>query len=268
MNDLLTNAQDLRNRAIAQQEKTSKPPAPKVPGLTAMQQAAMEKAEHQADLIRDVAFAALIAGSVPFGKEVGGSGFKLYLDKLRRESGDPSDPIERMMVEQIAMAHFRIGQLHARAESAKTSEESKIFLGAAARLTSEFRRLALALKQYREPNGKRQFTVVRQQNVSAAGQQIAYVAQNNSSHKNVLSDDSKLTSKRLDYAPQGTPFPELQTSGSRTTEPIVARTVDAGGARTAAADGPPEPALEALNGTEDREGQSQISGQRSLAADG
>ena len=132
----------------------------------------MEKVGHQADLIRDAAFAALMASSVPIGKEVAASGFKVYLDRLREESGNPNDPIERMMIEQIAMAHFRIGQLHARAESAKTAEESKIFLGAAARLTSEFRRLALAVKQYRDPGGRRQFTVVRQQNVSAGGSRL------------------------------------------------------------------------------------------------
>jgi hypothetical protein len=53
------------------------------------------------------------------------------------------------MVEQLALAHYRIGQLHVSAGNAQGAEAAKLFNAAVARLWGEFRRTALALQVYR-----------------------------------------------------------------------------------------------------------------------
>jgi hypothetical protein len=79
------------------------------------------------------------------------SGYRQYLDKLRTDAGNPSDPIEVMLLEQLALAHLRTAQLQSKAGSAEGLETAKIYNAAAARLLSELRQTALAIKTYREP---------------------------------------------------------------------------------------------------------------------
>jgi hypothetical protein len=103
---------------------------------------------------------------------------KFYVDFMKVEFGKPTDPTERMMVEQMIFAHHRIAALHAKAASATTIEAIKVFNAAVVRLMGEFRRSALALKAYRQPPAQKSFSVVHQQNVVASGQQhVAYVAE-------------------------------------------------------------------------------------------
>ena len=49
--------------------------------------------------------------------------------------------------------------------------------GAASKLTAEFRRLCLAVKEYRSPTVPKSVTVVRQQNLAGGDQRIALVDQ-------------------------------------------------------------------------------------------
>ncbi len=256
------------DQALACQAKSEAPPALSTGGgLTDKQKIVLDRVRRKAGIIRNLAFPAAMAASVPIGKDVGGAAFKVFKDGLLREAGSPSDPVEIMLLEQLTMAHLRVGQLHAQVETAKSIEAAKVFSMAAVRLTGELRRLALALKQYREPSAKKQFTVVRQQNVSAAGQQIAYVAQSNPSRKNPLIQDGELTSKRLDYAPHCEPLPESQTAGSRPPEPAPARQLDARGAGPAQADRPQKPTVEAFDGAEDGGRQKTVGSERAMAAE-
>jgi len=79
--------------------------------------------------------------------------FILYVNQLLAESGNPTDPLERLLVEQVAMAHHAIGCLYVRAATAETLDQAKLYNAAAARLLGEFRRTVLALKKYREHRG-------------------------------------------------------------------------------------------------------------------
>jgi hypothetical protein len=156
--------------------------------LTAEQQVVMDRVQHKANVIRDLAFPAAMAGAIPVAKDVGTAAFKVYRDGLVKEAGSPTDPVEIMLIEQLALAHHRVAQLHVQAEQAKSVEEAKVFTMAAVRLTGELRRLALALSQYRQPLPKRQFTLIKQQNLSRAGQQIAYLDRENESRAQVPFD--------------------------------------------------------------------------------
>ena len=104
-------------------------------------------------------------------REVGPESFKLYLLKVMEDAGNPTDPIERMLIEQICLAHHNVGRLHVKAASAEHLEEARVYIGAAALLTGEFRRSISTLKSYREP-GK---VMVGRADVGQADQPAALV---------------------------------------------------------------------------------------------
>ncbi len=109
---------------------------------------------------------------------LGTLGARAYFNTIMREAGEPTDPIERMMVEQMILAHHRIAHLYSRADLTQTPEYAKLLNGSANRLLGEFRRLALAIKAYRLPPASRSFAVIAQQNVVASGsQQVSYTDQ-------------------------------------------------------------------------------------------
>lgn len=153
--------------------------------VTADPQAVAQRMCAKAHIIRDIAFPAAMATAIPVAQDIGTAAFKLYLDGLRRDAGNPTDPVEAMLLEQLSLAHHRVAQLHAQAERSKSLEEIKIYTMAAARLTGEFRRLALGLNQYRQPAPRRSFTLIRQQNLSQAGQQVAYFDRGNESRPQI-----------------------------------------------------------------------------------
>lgn len=109
------------------------------------------QSEAWAGNLKEVAPAAYLYGSMG---AVGGPAYgiecsQVYLRQLLEDAGSPVDPIERMLIEQLALAHHNIGRLHMRAAAAREPEEHKVLNAAAARLMGEFRRSALALKFYR-----------------------------------------------------------------------------------------------------------------------
>jgi hypothetical protein len=75
--------------------------------------------------------------------------YKKYRDKLLIDCGSPTDPIEIMMVEQLALAHLNTGRLHFKAATADSLEAARTYGALAIALAGEFRRGALALKSYR-----------------------------------------------------------------------------------------------------------------------
>ena len=52
---------------------------------------------------------------------------RLYLLGVLEDAGNPTDPIERMLVEQICLAHHNIGRLHVKAASADHPEEARVY---------------------------------------------------------------------------------------------------------------------------------------------
>jgi hypothetical protein len=75
--------------------------------------------------------------------------FKEYRDRLLEDCGNPTDPIEVLIIEQIVLAHFNIGRLQFKAATAEGAEAAKVYGGLAAQLLGELRRTSLALQGYR-----------------------------------------------------------------------------------------------------------------------
>lgn len=199
------------------------------PSMTPEQAAAVRAAEQGAEIVRKMALPACMAGAAPLGNGVGASAFRIALDRLIEEAGNPSDPIEIMLIEQLAFANFRIGQLHVSAEAAQQVDAVAVYSSAAARLTGEFRRLALAIRHYREPSRAPSFTVVKQQNLSTGDQQVAYVEGRTESPKVPFSSpDTELTSKGIEHAEAEPLFQKSPTSRGRKKERVATRTSDTG----------------------------------------
>lgn len=83
--------------------------------------------------------------------DVRGEAYNVYVYKVLEDAGNPSDQIERMLIEQVCLAHHNIGRIHIKAAMAEGLEEDRIYIGAAALITGEFRRTVATLKNYREP---------------------------------------------------------------------------------------------------------------------
>jgi len=110
-----------------------------------------------------------------------------YLTTIFPDGKTPSDPVEKILLEQLAMAHHRSVLLNLRAHRAADPECLAIYSTAATRLGAEIRRLGLAIRQYRQPSSSKSFSVVHQQNVVAGsgGQQVSYVDQSASREEKV-----------------------------------------------------------------------------------
>ena len=46
----------------------------------------------------------------------------LYRDRLLADCGNPTDPIEVMIIEQLGLAHFYLGLMHCKAANAGSVE--------------------------------------------------------------------------------------------------------------------------------------------------
>ncbi len=124
------------------------------------------------------------------------AGYKVYLDELLKASGAPTDPLEKMLVEQITVAHHRILALHAQAAQAESPEMIEVLNAAATKLAAEMRRLCLALREYRSPITPKNVTVVKQQNLAAGDQQIALVDKSSSGSTQKISKRSAVSTNQ------------------------------------------------------------------------
>jgi hypothetical protein len=133
----------------ALREATEPPAKPQVPlpdALTTVQKAAQ---------LRDVVPASYIyaAAAGLFHGAVDVASCQVYLHQMFQEAGNPVDPVARMMIEQLAMAHHAIGRLHVRAATRESLAEVVAYHGVLARLMSEFRKTSLALQGLRKNAG-------------------------------------------------------------------------------------------------------------------
>jgi hypothetical protein len=111
----------------------------------------IDRTEHYARQLRDTVGAVFLHASVGPTLQMTDKpqAFKIYRDALIRAAGNPADPFEIMLIEQVAMAHMNIGRLHYECSLATDAERVKVYGALAVALTGEMRRTILALKVYR-----------------------------------------------------------------------------------------------------------------------
>jgi hypothetical protein len=118
--------------------------------------AATPTAEQKAQRLKEYAGASFLYGLdiKVFGHDYDTQTHKVFLDAYLKDAGAPSDPVERMLLEQLLLAHHALGRLHIRAGSSPSMEEATAASVGVAKLMAEFRRTALALQSYREVASK------------------------------------------------------------------------------------------------------------------
>ena len=121
------------------------------PGASTSQPTPEMIVEAGADNLRDATAAGQIYAALlsTFPSRIPAESFRVYRDRLIRDSGNPTDPIEIMALEQIAIAHFHIGRLFVKACSMENHKLATAYTDAATRLFAEFRRTILALEDFR-----------------------------------------------------------------------------------------------------------------------
>jgi hypothetical protein len=101
------------------------------------------------NLQRKTAATFLASASRPLLGDLPPTAFARYIENIVADSGASSDPVARMLVEQMTLAHHAVGGLLMRAAKSDSAEVAVNFLGAAARLMAEFRRGAETLQELR-----------------------------------------------------------------------------------------------------------------------
>jgi hypothetical protein len=104
-----------------------------------------------------------------------------------KESVQPRDAIEEMLLMQMAWTHARLARLSGIAHQQTATSNVRIVNDACDRAASTFRRQMLALAEYRRPARTDAFTVVKQLN--AAQQQLVHNAQAENTAKPVASNE-------------------------------------------------------------------------------
>jgi hypothetical protein len=75
--------------------------------------------------------------------------YKIFRDRLLADCGAPADPVEVMLIEQLALAHLNTGRLHFKSATAEDLESARTYGALAIALAGEVRRTALAIRAYR-----------------------------------------------------------------------------------------------------------------------
>jgi hypothetical protein len=132
----------------APQEVTPSPgPIPQAPVPAPKKE--MIAPDKQAEAIDRTLVPAMLATALGMDHIFDAQGYRAYLDKIHRDFGSPTDPAEKMMVDQLVMAHFCAGRLLGDAGQAQRTDAVHLLSSAGARLLCEFRMTALALRSYR-----------------------------------------------------------------------------------------------------------------------
>ena len=196
--------------------------------------------------------------------------YKAFRDNFLHKCGDPKDPVEVMLFEQLLMAQMAIGNLHLKVGRITDATALGIVTSAIARLSAEFRKTALGIQQYKTPVPPA-VTFVQQQNVGAE-QQIAYLAKPNGQE----TADKKTSNTELQIEPAGAltheELPELfakhDPSSREPEETFHAQRLHNRGTRETAARRSAASALATRNGSAIRGRQGPSSGQRQAPSNG
>jgi hypothetical protein len=135
-------------------------PQPELPPLDA--ESRRELSQYRAERLRESSNSIFLFGALKdlFGERYTPEAFALYRDKVLADTGNPSDPISQMLVEQLLLANLLTGKLLTKAAATDRLDAFELYQTAAVKLMAEFRRGAVALAALREPQGKKSIRIV------------------------------------------------------------------------------------------------------------
>jgi hypothetical protein len=86
---------------------------------------------------------------------------RLFLARFREEAGRAADSVEKVLLDQLAVAHLKVGELYALAAGATNLDFKSMYNNAAARLLGALCQLVATLASYRSSARSRRKTVAR-----------------------------------------------------------------------------------------------------------
>lgn len=129
------------------------PPPPPLPTRPKPPLKTISDPQQGAKVVRD-GFGPSISAALSGGVSaiVGVQGFQEFRSALLKDLGEPKDPLATMFIDQLCWLHFRSAELLVAGASAKLQADQVAALtAAAARVIAEFRKSALALREYQSP---------------------------------------------------------------------------------------------------------------------
>jgi hypothetical protein len=178
----------------------------------------------------------------------GPASFAIYRKKILEKFGVTTDPVEIMFVDQLLMAQSAIGSMHLNVHAAKVANDADtvaVLTASLARLMAEFRKSALALKQYKSPSPTSLYTVVQQQNVAAGDQQVAFVEGpcGSAAKKSLDIKQGSNRAKALTHEPRQELLAKPKATGGGEAESVPSSRNNTRGAATASRHGQGKPSV-------------------------
>jgi hypothetical protein len=132
------------------------PAAPQAPAPPAPDDLEAALLQRQAAFLRQYFFAATVPAALCVENAVSVRAVDLYLQRFRAEAGGPADPVERVLLDQLAVAHLQVGEYFRRAAEEPKLEFRQLYANTAVRLLGAVCQLASTLATCRASTRPRQ----------------------------------------------------------------------------------------------------------------
>jgi hypothetical protein len=109
-------------------------------------------------VLENVLFPAQVLGSLGLGEGTSVTAVRLFLARFREEAGAAGDGIERILLDQLVVAHLKVGELYALAAGATNLEFKALYHNTAARLLTAVCQLVATIGTYRASTRPRRRT--------------------------------------------------------------------------------------------------------------
>jgi hypothetical protein len=126
-----------------QQEAAGQPPVDWADPAT------LAELNRQTSVLQNVLFASQARASLSLDGTASISSFRVFFARFWSEAGSPRDPVEKLLLEQLAVAHLKVGELYALAAAVKALEFKQLYGNAAVRLLGMVCQLVGTLATYR-----------------------------------------------------------------------------------------------------------------------
>jgi hypothetical protein len=111
---------------------------------------------HQAAILSNVFFPAQVLAALGLEEHASVTAARLFLARFREEAGQAADGVERVLLDQLVVAHLKIGELYALSTGTTNLEFKRLYTNGAARLLGAVCQLVATLAAYRAATRPRQ----------------------------------------------------------------------------------------------------------------
>jgi hypothetical protein len=123
--------------------------APAPPPLALNDPAAVATMNRQAAVLENALFPRQLISALGLGEGASLLAVRLFLIRFREEAGSPQDAIEKLLLDQLILAHLKVVELHALGAEATSLDFKALYSNSAARLLGVICQLVATLTTYR-----------------------------------------------------------------------------------------------------------------------